>query len=95
MWKLKDFAEGTNREKNAQRMKEAVEGLKDTIPQIIHIEVGFDVNRSEAAYDVGLYSEFASREDLRTYQQHPSHLKVAESLVRKVTLDRKVVDYEI
>ena len=95
MWKLKDFAEGANREENARRMKKALEGLKDAIPQISLIEVGFDFNRSETALDIALYSEFASKEDLQIYQQHPAHVNVAQSLVQKVTQERKGVDYEI
>lgn len=94
MWKLKDFAEGASREENGRRMKKEIEGLKDSIEQIIHLEVGLNFNRSEVAYDVALYSEFAGKEDLQIYQQHPDHLNIANSLTRKVTLDRKVVDYE-
>jgi hypothetical protein len=95
MWKLKDFAEGAGREENARRMKEAIEALKDSIEQIIHLEVGLNFNSSQVAYDVALYSEFASKEDLQIYQQHPDHLRIANSLTRKVTLDRKIVDYEL
>ena len=76
MWKLKDSAKGVGKKENAQRMKKEIEALKDKIEQIIHIEVGFNFNNSEAAHDVVLYSEFASKEDLQVYQQHPEHMKL-------------------
>ncbi|SFM25957.1 Dabb family protein [Methanolobus profundi] len=92
MWKLKDNAEGNTNIKNALFMKEMLETLKDVIPEIEMIEVGLNVNSSAAAYDVVLYSEFKDEEALKTYQDHPEHLKVAE-FVGKINEDRVVVDY--
>jgi hypothetical protein len=91
-WRLKETAGGRDRQENARIMKERIEGLKDKIKEIVHIEVGIDVNRSNAAYDIVLYSEFESLEALEVYQKHPEHLEVA-GFVRGVTEDRIVVDY--
>jgi hypothetical protein len=93
LWKLRDFAEGNNKEENARRMKEVLEALGDKIPEIQHIEVGIDFNRSESAYDVALYSEFATHNDLEKYHEHAEHLKVAE-FIQNVREERVVVDYE-
>lgn len=57
-WKLKDEAEGNNKEKNAKIIKENLERLKDVIKEIKHIEVGININTSNAAFDLVLYSEF-------------------------------------
>lgn len=92
VWKLKDFAEGKSREENAGIIKSRLEALKNIISEIKHIEVGIDINRSDAAYDIVLYSEFETGEDLEKYQKHPEHVKVAE-YVAKVRENRIVVDY--
>ncbi len=94
LWKLKANAEGAGREQNAARMKQELEALKSKIPEIRHIEVGTNLVPSDAAYDVALYSEFASIQDLDAYQKHPEHLKAAD-FVGKIRESRVVVDYEV
>jgi len=93
MWKLKDFSEGKNKLENAQIIKRDLEALKDKIRELKYIEVGININESEQAYDVVLYSEFNSIKDLNTYQNHEEHLKVA-GFIRKVVDARIVTDYE-
>jgi hypothetical protein len=94
MWKFKDSAEGRSKEENLEIFRDMIANLGNHIEQIKHAETGIDFNRSAAAFDVVLYSEFASREDLGIYQDHPEHVKVKEFL-GKVSLDRAVVDYEM
>jgi multimeric flavodoxin WrbA len=94
MWKLKDFAEGKTKAENAKMMKEMLEGLKEKIAEIEHIEVGMNVIPSEAAFDVVLYSKFKDDKALAIYQKHSEHVKVAE-FVGKVKEERVVVDYII
>ena len=55
MWKLKDEAEGNSKAENAKIIKNSLEDLKGKINEIVNIEVGIDVNKSEQAYDVVLY----------------------------------------
>lgn len=93
MWKLKAFAEGADRARNAKRIKIELEALKNTIPQIHHLEVGINVLASEAAYDVVLVSVFRNQQDLELYQNHPDHRAAAE-FVGKVKEVRAVVDYQ-
>ncbi len=94
MWKLKETAEGKTKEENAKIIKEGLEGLKEKIDFLQAVEVGINFNGSEMAYDVALYTEFDSKEDLDRYQNHEEHLKVA-AYVRKVNAARVVVDYEV
>jgi len=94
MWKLKDAANDKNKVQNSQELKSILEGLKDKIEVIKTIEVGININNSPGAYDVVLYSEFDSKEDLVTYQQHPEHVKVVK-FVNEIRDERVVVDYEI
>lgn len=93
MWKLKDFAEGATKEQNTKKMITELEALKKTIPQIRHIEVGANFLPSDFSYDVALYSEFETEEDLAIYQKHPDH-KSAGVFVEKVRESRIVVDYK-
>lgn len=93
MWRLKDEAEGADRATNARRVKTALESLRGRIPGLVHLEVGIDVERSSAAYDVVLVSEFEGAAALAAYQVHPDHVKVAE-LIGRVRSERAVVDYE-
>lgn len=54
MWKLKEYACGNTKEKNAQIIKEKLESLKDKIPGILKIEVGIDFSKTENSADVVL-----------------------------------------
>ena len=90
MWTVKE----ENRIENMQKMKRDLEALKSEIKEIVEIEVGIDINRSQAAYDLVLYSTFKSLEDLNAYQVHPKHQAVAKNAKNFVT-NRTVVDYEV
>ncbi|MDO6354216.1 Dabb family protein [Caloramator sp. CAR-1] len=94
MWRLKDEAEGRRKDENAKAMKSILEDLKGKIDVIQHLEVGINFAKSDAAFDVALYSEFKSKEDLEKYINHPEHKKVVE-FINKVREERYVVDYEI
>lgn len=93
MFTLKDYAEGKDKSENIIIMKEWLESLIDSIDVIRKIEVGLNFNTSAAAYDIVLYSEFDSAEDLNAYQIHPEHLKVSE-FIGKIDDKRVVVDYK-
>jgi len=94
MWKLVDAYEGKNKSEIAEIIKDSIEALKAVIPQLKEVEVGINFNRSDAAFDLCLYSVFDSREDLEIYQRHPHHLKAAE-FIAKVKTQRVVCDYEM
>jgi hypothetical protein len=91
-WRLKDASSGNSREENASKLKTMLENLQGKIPEIKRLEVGIDFNRSEAASDVALYSEFTNKEALEKYQQHPEHMKVV-AFVKEISSERRVVDY--
>ena len=92
MWRLKPQAEGADALSNARRMKAELEGLRGRIPGLLSLEVGLDVDRSSAAHDVVLVSEFESPAALAAYQAHPEHARVA-AFIGKVRQERAVVDY--
>lgn len=89
MWKIKS----ENKENNLNTMKEKLEALNGKIDVLRKIEVG--INNNEAnEYDIMLYSEFDSMDDLNVYQKHPEHVKVG-AFVKEVAEKRSCVDYEI
>ena len=92
-WRFLDEANGQDREANLARVSSALQALPALIPEIETLEVGRDFNRSGAAFDLALYTRFASREHLATYQAHPEHQKVKD-LVVAVVAETAVVDYE-
>lgn len=93
MWKIKGLHEGMEKDEIMDRIKRELEGLKDAIPQIKTMEIGKNSNELPTSFDIALYSEFESKEDLEIYREHPEHVKVAQ-FVRQVTTDAVVVDYE-
>ena len=93
MLRIQDFAEGKTKHENAVYMKEILESLKEKIPQIIKLEVGINFKHHQGAFDIVLFVEFNSKEDLDAYIANPEHKKVAEYII-KVRSDRAVIDYE-
>lgn len=91
-FRLKLEADNRSKVQNLELLKERLEALPSQIAEIRDFEVGKDVSRSPASWDLALYSSFDSAEDLETYRVHPSHQAVVE-LVGRITSERAVVDY--
>jgi len=77
-----------------EEMKIRVEAMNGEIPGLMHVELGRDLNGSDVAYDIALYSEIESKDGLKTYQDHPKHQFVKE-FIGAVTSERCMVDYEV
>lgn len=86
------MAQGKSKAENMESMKEKLMALEGKIPQIRYIEVGLNVNPTDAAYDVVLISHFDNEDDLAIYAKHPEHVKVGD-FIGKVREERVVVDY--
>ena len=93
MWKFKDSAEGNSKSENIQITKEKLLQLKPLISHIDSIEVGVNINASEAAFDLVLTSTHKDKKSLTGYIGHPAHMEAAR-FIGQVVADRKVVDYE-
>lgn len=94
MWKLKDEAEGSDKQTNAKIMKSKLEALRDLVPGMLALEVGLDLGLDKGAYDVVLYTEFEDENALNAYQAHPEH-KAVYPFIGAVRDDRCAVDYRI
>ena len=94
-WKLKDEADGRNKNENALLLKTKLEELQHFIGEIKSLEVGINsFNSQEGNWDIVLITEFESQEVLMKYQNHEKHLEVVQ-FVRKVRELRAAVDYII
>jgi len=94
MWKLKETAEGATRAENAVKLKEKLEGCRDIVPGILHLEVGLAGPGLDSTYDVVLVSDFADKAALDAYQIHPTH-EALKGFVGAVRDARQCVDYEV
>ncbi len=73
--------------------KAGIEALPEKIPFIRKIEVGLNGNPEEQ-FDIALYSEFDTMDDVKAYAVHPAHQAVA-ALLRDCKKNRSCVDYEV
>ncbi len=72
MWKFKE-----GEKENMMRFRERLLALGKELPEVRSMEVGINIRPSERSYDAVLVSEFASMEDLASYQQNPRHLEIS------------------
>ena len=94
MWRLKNEAEGGTKQENMEKMAADLYALRPIIPEILRMEIGFDVKHTEASMDVMLLTEFADMPSLAYYANHPEYLKVA-AFIGKIAESRIVLDCEI
>ena len=94
MWRLKNEAEGGTKQENMEKMAADLYALRPIIPEILRMEIGFDVKHTEASMDVMLLTEFADMPSLAYYANHSEHLKVA-AFIGKIAESRIVLDCEI
>jgi hypothetical protein len=92
MWKLKDFAEGADKAANAAKMKQMLDTCASLVPGTLKFEVALAQPGLEATYDVVLYSEFASKEALDAYADHPDHVAI-KPFIGAVRAERQCMDY--
>nr|NIS37839.1 Dabb family protein [Candidatus Saccharibacteria bacterium]NIV71497.1 Dabb family protein [Calditrichia bacterium]NIW77977.1 Dabb family protein [Calditrichia bacterium] len=52
MWRLYEFADDKSKKENALKLKEKLLSLPEKIPQIKKMEVGINIDQTEAASDV-------------------------------------------
>ena len=76
-----------------EAFKRGIEALPTEIPFIRKIEVGLNANPAES-FDIALYSEFDTMDDVRASSVHPKHVAGA-ALLKDCKKARSCVDYEI
>jgi len=93
MWNVRGD-DAASRARHCALVKGEFESLRGRVPGLLHLEVGVDESRIDYACDVVLVTEFASREALAAYAEHPEHLRVRRTL-GDLRVARHQVDYEV
>ena len=93
MFRFKDEVDRKTREEACLNFRKGILALKNTIPTIREIEVGFNINTTEL-WDICLYSVFDNLKDVVDYGKNPEHIKVASAL-KPLVAGRSCVDYEL
>ena len=92
LFKLKKDIALEKKQAAMNAFKQAIESLPTVIPWIRNIEVGLNIN-AEEKWDIALYSEFDTMDDVLRYATHPNHVAAA-GILAEVKEDRACVDYE-
>lgn len=87
------FTKFQNPEASVPVVREMLEALPASIPEIRTLETGADVMHSERSFDMALIVTVDSLDDLKIYDQHPEHLKVREYIKAHRTASA-TVDFE-
>lgn len=88
LFKLKDRSRA-----NAARAAALLGSLEGVVPTLQSIEVGINVVSAARAYDIALFTRFASLADMEAYQFHPRHQEVSATM-RELSESIVAVDYE-
>ena len=91
LFKLKNEIPEAEKHAVALKFKAAIEALPEVISFIKHVEVGININPDEQ-WDITLYSEFNTLEEVKAYAVHPAHVAAAK-LLADVKESRACVDY--
>jgi len=94
MWKLKDEAEGADRETNLRKAEALLMGCATLHPGIVHFQVGLARPGLDCTHDLVLDSTFTDRAALAAYQDHPKHVAI-KPFMKAVVAERQCMDYEV
>ncbi len=90
-WKIK---EGVDKQAVMHNIKVKLEALVGVIPQIAKLKVITDLEPTNT-HDLVLLAVFKNMDDLKTYAQHPEHVKIAEEDIKPNVSDRFCADYRM
>ena len=95
LWKLRSELSETEKREKALAIKQGLESLKGQVPGLLDIHVQIDGRLETSNADIMLDSTLESFDALKGYAVHPSHLAVANGVVRPNTELRTCLDFEI
>lgn len=94
LWKLSEELPDSRKEEVRIGIKKNLEDLCGKIPGLVSMRININA-LSSSNTDVMMDSTFENEEVLKAYQNHPEHVKVADTFVRPYTVARSCMDYEI
>jgi hypothetical protein len=89
IWKYRADVSAEERQEHAVRLRR----LRQIIPEVKSLSVGFDVLGLPRSYDLGLVAVFQDHAGLEAYTVHPEHVAVVQ-LGRSITEQIASVDFE-
>ena len=95
LWKLRSEMSTSEKQEAAKAIKSGLESLQGQVPGLVDIHVRIDGILDSSNADIMLDSTLLSEEALKGYAVHPSHVAVANGVVRPNTELRTCLDYEI
>ena len=90
MWKYKAELSMEDRAELFDKLSKAAENMNGNIKGLIKAELIKNVN-SQEKYDLCLYCEFETLEDINSYQEDPVHIAFKDIIVGNV-FDRACID---
>ena len=91
MIKLVDMPEQEKKEA-CKKIKDVLEGLSSSIPQIRSIHVGINISPRPITFDLIASSTFDNQEDLDIFRAHHAHLKAVD-VIEAVAKQSVLVDH--
>ena len=92
MWNFVDSLTKEEKKEAVAVMKEKLEALADLVPGTRSVKVITEPLASSTR-EIALIGEYDDEAALKAYAVHPEHVKVVESIIRKVCVDRTALDY--
>ena len=89
VWKYRTDVPQADREEHQAQLR----SLRNIVPGIDSLTVGFDFLRAPNSYDIGLLALFRDRSVLDAYTVHPEHVKAVE-FGRQIVEKMAKVDFE-
>jgi hypothetical protein len=78
---------------DAETMKAILMQLDGVVDVQRHWEVGINIGPSGAPYEVAIYSEFDSLDDLAIFRNHPKHEEVKQAIAGYIATSG-TIDYQ-
>lgn len=95
LWKLKNEANGINKQELALEVKRRLDELPSLISEIREYEVSINIGTYGGSFfDVGLISVFDNKETFWAYTKYTEHDEVV-AYIQSVQEAEHIVDYEI
>jgi hypothetical protein len=92
MFRLKDEFQGALRTAKAVELKSALDEMRKKISSVHYFEAGINYNPAPFTWDLCIYAEFVTQQDLDQYQAHPAHQEFIK-FNKSFSKEKAVADY--
>lgn len=92
MWNFRPEVPEEEKQERMQKMAEHLEGLVGKVPGLLSAKF-IASPLSSSTHDMALVTTLEKPEDIKTYANHPEHVKAADTFVRPFVCDRACLDY--